>query len=109
MVHGTAQTRKKFPQIAAVLLIICVISVSLFPALFLVIHVDHNCVSTIDMECRFCVIIFNAVNLLKQINRYAAFAFFTFAALLTFSVLSKLNEVRIYPAALLDYKIRLNT
>ncbi|MCL2271943.1 MAG: hypothetical protein FWC19_03945 [Treponema sp.] len=96
-------------SITAFLLLICFISVSFFPVFSLIIHTDHDCISAIDMECHVCVIIHNAVNLLKHISRVVAYVFFTCAALLTYSVLSRLNEVKIFPAALLDYKIKLNT
>ena len=102
--------KNKQPQksIIALALLLCFISVSFSSVLFYIIHYNHNCAGTVT-ECRVCVIINNTKNLLRQIGRTVTSVFFVGASLLTFVIFVRLDEVRIFPATPLKYKVRLNT
>ena len=100
--HHSGQKAKKF---FALFLLVCILTVSLFSAHFILENIVHDCVG---VGCYICVKLHNAQNVLRKIGMAIALALFLCAGLFAIYIAAAHKKVGICSSTLFELKVRYN-
>ena len=96
---------KKAKRFFAIVLLVCVLTVSLFSTHFILENIVHDCVG---MGCYICVKLHNAQNVLRKIGMAVAFALLLCVGLFAIYIAATHKKAEVCSNTLLELNIRCN-